>query len=111
MKGGTYLLDHICERPGCSALSPTARTCGNSCRAKVWKAEHGYRDKRSVRNVSHRPQRRRETRYAIVQSEGSRLDVLALDTAPSKRAVEGAFGIRDRQDLFAIAASHLPAVA
>jgi hypothetical protein len=37
--------------------------------------------------------------------------VLAFDSARSRRAVERAFGISDRNDLAAIAASHLPAGA
>jgi hypothetical protein len=39
------------------------------------------------------------------------IEVLALDSAWSKRAVERAFGISGRQDLTAIAARHLPAIA
>jgi hypothetical protein len=114
MKGGIWPPEHshVCEAPGCSEPSPTSRTCGNSCRTKLWKLEHHYRDpRRDVRNVSQRPRRRREARYAIVQSVGPHLDVLGFETAASKRAAEGLFGIRDRDDLHAVAARHLPAVA
>jgi hypothetical protein len=39
------------------------------------------------------------------------MEVLAFDSARSRRALERAFGISDRPDLTAIAARHLPASA
>jgi hypothetical protein len=44
----------------------------------------------------------------VVQVTGSVMEVLALDSAWSKRAVERAFGISDRDDLVAVAERHLP---
>ena len=106
----TYPADHVCEAPGCSNPSPTARCCGNACRAKVWKIEHKYRDRRrSVRNARERRQTKREIRYAILTREGlDAFTVVGETTAPSKRAAERAAGITDEADTFAIAASHLP---
>jgi hypothetical protein len=58
--------------------------------------------------------RRRQTkqrpkpRYALVQIEGSAITILGYARAATKRAVERAFGITDRGDLFAIAVSHIP---
>jgi len=56
------------------------------------------------RQTKERPQ----PRYALVESEGSRLTILGFARAASKRSVERAFGISDRPDLFALAESHLP---
>lgn len=109
-----YGEDHVCEAPDCNRPSPTARTCRPACRSRLWKVENDYRDRRGVRNAAQRRKRpseaRPETRYVLVQARASSIEVLGYATAPSKRAVERAFGIRDRDDLAAIAERHLPAV-
>ena len=63
--------------------------------------------KRSRRPACERP----KTRYAVVKVAGSIIEVLAFDSAKSKRSVEQAFGISARPDLVAIAERHLPALA
>lgn len=103
-----------CEAEGCNVLC-LARTCSNACRSMEWKARTGYKDHRSVRNVRQRRSRaskeRRRTRYAVVQVKGAVMEILAFDSATSKRAVERAFGISERSDLEAIAARHLPTLS
>jgi hypothetical protein len=64
-----------------------------------------------TRAASRRRDRSREavrTRYALVHVKGSTLEILGFATAKSKRAVERAFGIVDRDDLAAVAGRHLP---
>lgn len=103
----TYATDHICESPDCTNPSPTSRTCSNACRAKVWKIEHRYEDRRrGVRNASQRPQRRREARYLILRQDGPNLTITAAIVAASKRAAERRIG--DDPNTFTLAASHLP---
>jgi hypothetical protein len=98
-----------CKAEGCDALC-LGRTCSSTCRSKLWKAETGYKDRRSVRNARQRRSEASPTRYAIVQTRGSIIEVLGFDVGKSKRAIERAFGIRDRDDLAAIAERHLPGV-
>jgi hypothetical protein len=112
----TYRVDHVCEATDCTNLSPTSKHCSNACRSRQWKIDHDYRDHRQgVRNVSQRPQRRREhhdTRYAIIEADGPILTIVTDDVlAPSKRTAETTLGIKDRPDVFAVAASHLPTIA
>jgi hypothetical protein len=98
-----------CAMRGCEVLCP-GRTCSSRCRSALWKVETGYRDRRSVRNAKQRRSAVSLTRYAVVQVQGSVIEVLGFDVGKSKRAVERAFGILDRDDLAAVAGRHLPEV-
>lgn len=71
---------------------------------KMTAAKGGRGRKRRLRKSS-------PARYALVQISGSTIEVLGFDVGSSKRAVEGAFGIRGRDDLAAVAERYLPPVA
>lgn len=105
-----YAHDHACEAEGCTNLSPTSRTCSNACRAKVWKSEHNYVERRrGVRNASQGPRTRRQTRYLICRRVGhGTFAVAGTVTARSRRAAERTAGIADDPKGFVFAASHLP---
>jgi hypothetical protein len=100
---------HGCERPGCSKPAPRGETCSTACRSAKWKLDNNYRDPRSVRRRG-APKPRR-VRYAIVHVAGAVIEVLGYDIAPSRKAIERAFGIGDREDLEVVPASHLPALS
>jgi hypothetical protein len=97
---------HLCEAPDCSEPAPRGATCSPRCRARKWKADTNYRDPRRRRPPGRRPSR--STRYAIVAVDGPRLEVLAFGRARDRARAERSFGIRDRDDLRAIAARALP---
>lgn len=98
-----------CAAGGCN--NPCrGRTCSSSCRSRLWKVETGHKDRRRVRNAPQRPSRPSLGRYAIVHVKGSLIEILGFDRGKSKRAVERAFGISDRQDLAAVSERHMPVV-
>jgi hypothetical protein len=85
--------------------APRGATCSDSCRARKWKADNGYRDPRRRRRGSGSTGKRR---YAIVAVDGPVLEVLAFGSASSRASAERSFGVVDREDLTAIAASRIP---
>lgn len=97
-----------CAREGCS-IPCVGRTCSSRCRSILWKVETGYKDRRSVRNASQRRSAASLTRYAVVQISGSAIDVLALESARSRKAIRRLFGLDDHQDLDVVPARYLPA--
>jgi len=106
MSRHAYPIDHVCEAEGCTNPSPTARTCSNACRAKVWKSEHNYVERRrGVRNASQRPQRQRQSRYLILRQDGPNLTITGAIVAAGKRAAEKRCA---DPDTIVLAASHLP---
>jgi hypothetical protein len=103
----TYAADHVCEAPDCTNPSPTSRTCSNACRAKVWKSEYNYVERRrGVRNASQRRRERHQARYLILHQDGPNLTITGAILAESKRAAERRV---DDPDAIVLAASHLPA--
>jgi hypothetical protein len=98
-----------CAMSGCGVLCE-GRTCSSRCRSALWKVETGYRDRRSVRNAAQRRSRPSQVRDALVEIQGSTIEVLGFAAGKGKRSIERAFGIIDRGNLAAIAERHLPAV-
>jgi hypothetical protein len=95
---------------GCGPFSPTRsdqKWATAACRTRGYRVRCAQRAARRhkgvTRPVSH-------PRYALIQRRGASIEVLGYSLGRSKRAVERAFGMTDRDDLAAIAERYLPAV-